>query len=103
MSDALVALERGDYDRLMIFTPAQVGKSTTVAEWFPFWWLCLHADRVAVASYSDDLARKRGKMVRRYIEDHGDEYDLKMLSGSAAAQDYEPLLRQVDGYLWAQT
>ncbi|MFJ6686316.1 hypothetical protein [Streptomyces werraensis] len=37
ISDALVGLERGEYDRLLVIIPAQVGKSTTVAEWFPFW------------------------------------------------------------------
>ncbi|MFF2553322.1 hypothetical protein ACFVUS_20135 [Nocardia sp. NPDC058058] len=25
--------------KLMIFTPNQVGKSTRVSRWFPFWWL----------------------------------------------------------------
>lgn len=90
ISDALVELERGDYDRLMVFTPAQVGKSTTVAEWFPFWWLCRHGeDRVAVTSYSDDLALRRGKSIRRHINEHGHEYDLELLAGSAAAQDYD--------------
>ncbi|MFI0827267.1 terminase large subunit domain-containing protein [Streptomyces roseolus] len=90
ISDALVELERGDYDRLMVFTPAQVGKSTTVAEWFPFWWLCCHPeDRVAVTSYSDDLAMRRGKAIRRYIAEHGAEYDLELLAGSSAAQDYD--------------
>ncbi|MFD4315009.1 hypothetical protein [Streptomyces sp. NPDC058548] len=90
ISQALVELERGDYDRLMVFTPAQVGKSTTVAEWFPFWWLCLHGeDRVAVTSYSDDLAMRRGKAIRRYITEHGGEFDLALLVGSAAAQDYD--------------
>ncbi|GGZ23404.1 hypothetical protein GCM10010387_15700 [Streptomyces inusitatus] len=90
ISDALVGLRNGDYDRLMVFTPSQVGKSTTVAEWFPFWWLCHHGeDRVAVTSYSDDLAMRRGKAIRRYIAEHGHEYDLALLAGSAAAQDYD--------------
>ncbi|MFF0134222.1 terminase large subunit domain-containing protein [Streptomyces mirabilis] len=90
ISDALVGLERGEYDRLLVYTPAQVGKSTTVAEWFPFWWLCLHPeDRVAVTSYSDDLALRRGKAIRKYIHEHGGEYDLSLLAGSEAAQDYD--------------
>lgn len=90
IGEALVGLERGDYDRLLVITPAQVGKSTTVAEWAPFWWLCLHGeDRVAVASYSDDLALRRGKAIRRYIHEHGAEFDLSLLAGSEAAQDYD--------------
>ncbi|MFB8347933.1 terminase large subunit domain-containing protein [Streptomyces niveus] len=90
ISDALVGLEQGEYNRLLIVTPAQVGKSTTTAEWFPFWWLCLHGkDRVAVASYSDDLALRRGKAIRKYITEYGGEYDLSLLPGSEAAQDYD--------------
>ena len=90
ISKALVGLERGEYDRLLVLTPAQVGKSTTVAEWAPFWWLCLHGeDRVAVTSYSDDLALRRGKAIRRYIQEYGSEYDLSLLAGSEAAQDYD--------------
>ena len=90
ISDALVGLERREYDRLLVVTPAQVGKSSLVAEWFPFWWLLLHGeDRVAVASYSDDLALRRGKTIRRYIQDFGGEYDLSLLAGSEAAQDYD--------------
>ncbi|MFE4796222.1 hypothetical protein ACFRFL_14165 [Streptomyces sp. NPDC056708] len=90
ISQALVGLERGEYDRLLVLTPAQVGKSTTVAEWFPFWWLCLHPeDRVAATSYSDGLALRRGKAIRRYIQEYGHEYDLALMPGSEAAQDYE--------------
>ncbi|MER7740028.1 terminase family protein [Streptomyces sp. NPDC096538] len=90
ISDALVGLERGEYDRLLVVTPAQVGKSTTTAEWFPFWWLCLHGeDRVAVTSYSDDLALRRGKAIRQYIGEYGGEYGLSLLPGSEAAQDYD--------------
>ncbi|MFJ4716784.1 hypothetical protein [Streptomyces sp. NPDC088785] len=90
IADALVGLERGDFDRLMVWTPSQVGKSSLAAEWFPFWRLCLHGeDRVAVTSYSDDLAMRRGKAIRRYIAEYGGEYDLSLLAGSAAAQDYD--------------
>ncbi|MET9321981.1 terminase family protein [Streptomyces sp. NPDC003038] len=90
ISNALVGLERGEYNRLLVITPAQVGKSTTVAEWFPFWWLCLHGeDRVGVTSYSDDLALRRGKAIRRYVTEFGGEYGLSLLAGSEAAQDYD--------------
>ncbi|MEU7093010.1 terminase large subunit domain-containing protein [Kitasatospora aureofaciens] len=89
IGEALAGVERGDYDRLMIFTPPQVGKSTVVGEWCPFWWLCLHpADAVVVTSYGDDLALRRGKTVRSYVEEYGDEYDLRMKPGSGAMQDW---------------
>ncbi|MGC0418395.1 hypothetical protein [Embleya sp. AB8] len=90
IGEALAGVEHGDYDRLLIITPPQVGKSTTVAEWFPFWWLCLHGeDRVAVTSYSDDLALRRGKTIRSYVEEYGEEYGLCLRPGSGAQADYE--------------
>lgn len=89
IGEALAGVERGDYDRLLIITPPQVGKSTTCAEWAPFWWLCVHPeDRIAVTSYSDDLALKRGKAIRAFVEEYGDEFDLRMLPGSGAMQDW---------------
>ncbi|MDH6189143.1 hypothetical protein M2168_002175 [Streptomyces sp. CZ24] len=90
IGEALADVGRGLCPRLMIFTPPQVGKSTTVAEWFPFWWLCLYSmDRVAVTSYGDDLALRRGKTIRGYVEEYGEEYDLHMKPGSGAMQDWE--------------
>ncbi|MEZ0073568.1 hypothetical protein [Planotetraspora sp. GP83] len=90
IGQAMAGLARREYDRLLIVTPPQVGKSTSVAEWGPFWWMCLFtSDRIAITSYSDDLALRRGKAVRGYIEEYGPEYDLHLRPGSGAAQDYE--------------
>ncbi|MFI9026316.1 hypothetical protein [Streptomyces sp. NPDC053560] len=90
IGNALAEVERGEYDRLLVLTPPQVGKSTSVAEWFPFWWLAVHGgDRVAVTSYSDDLALRRGKAIRGYVDEYGAEYGLKMKAGSGAMQDWE--------------
>ncbi|WP_019061711.1 terminase large subunit domain-containing protein [Streptomyces prunicolor] len=90
IGDALAEVGRGEYDRLLILTPPQVGKSTTVAEWFPFWWLCTFpVDKVAVTSYGDDLALRRGKRIRGYVEEYGDEWELRMKPGSGAMQDWE--------------
>ncbi|MFI1408726.1 terminase large subunit domain-containing protein [Streptomyces sp. NPDC020707] len=80
---------RGEYDRLLILTPPQVGKSTTVAEWASFWWLCLFPqDRVAITSSGDDLAQKRGKTIRGYVEEYSDEFGLRMPPGVGAMQDW---------------
>ncbi|MFV5998957.1 hypothetical protein ACNPQM_43325, partial [Streptomyces sp. NPDC056231] len=89
IGDALAEVGRGDYDRLLILTPPQVGKSTSVAEWFPFWWLCMYPmDRVAVTSYGDDLALRRGKKIRAYVEEYGEEWELFVQPGSGAMQDW---------------
>ncbi len=90
IGDALAEVGRGEADRLLILTPPQVGKSSLVAEWFPFWWLCTYpGDKVAVTSYGDDLALRRGKRIRGYVEEYGDEWDLRMKPGSGAMQDWE--------------
>ncbi|MEV4163142.1 hypothetical protein [Nonomuraea dietziae] len=90
IAQALAEVERGDYDGLLVVTPPQVGTSTCVAEWFPFWWLARHPrDKVAVTSYSDALALRRGKAIRGYIEEYGHEYDLALKPGSSAAQDWD--------------
>lgn len=90
IAEALRDVAAGRDDRLLILTPPQVGKSTTVAEWFPYWWLCLFPmDKVAVTSYGDDLALRRGKRIRSYVETYGAEWDLFMQPGSGAKQDWE--------------
>ncbi|MFJ7489696.1 terminase large subunit domain-containing protein [Streptomyces sp. NPDC097727] len=90
IGEALAEVGRGEQDRLLILTPPQVGKSTCVAEWFPFWWLCTYPmDKVAVTSYGDDLALRRGKRIRSYVEEHGDEWELRLRAGSGAMQDWE--------------
>ncbi|MFJ7586973.1 hypothetical protein ACIQZO_06175 [Streptomyces sp. NPDC097617] len=89
IGEALADVGRGLCPRLMIFTPPQVGKSTTVAEWFPFWWLALYPmDRVAVTSYGDDLALRRGKTIRGYVTEYGAEWDMFIQPGSGAMQDW---------------
>lgn len=87
---AMAGVLVGDYDRLLIITPPQVGKSTLVAEWGPFWWLANRpADDIVIASYAADLAEDRSKGVRRHIAEYGDQYDLYTLPGSEAAHDWE--------------
>ncbi|MFI6912780.1 LAGLIDADG family homing endonuclease [Streptosporangium sp. NPDC050284] len=67
-----------------------VHNSTSVAEWGPFWWLAKHPqDKIAVASYSDDLALRRGKVIRDLVDEHGHEYGLHVKDGSGAAKDWD--------------
>ena len=47
------------YDILVIETPPQHGKSMTVTESLPSWWLGAHPDcRVILAAYNDELAER---------------------------------------------
>lgn len=89
IGDAMAGLLAGDYDRLLILTPPQCGKSTLVGEWGVFWWLANRpSDDVVVASYGADLAEARSKAVRAKVQAYGDEYDLRKLRGSDAARDW---------------
>lgn len=89
IGDAMSGLLAGDYDRLLILTPPQVGKSTLVGEWGVFWWLCNRpTDDVVVASYGADLAEARSKAVKAKVQTYGGEYGLQALRGSDAARDW---------------
>ena len=62
------------YDILLIETPPQHGKSTTVTETLPSWYLGRNPDkRVIVAGYSEDFAerfcRRNREKLRRFGED----------------------------------
>ena len=85
----LASLEAGTFDRLLLNTPPQVGKSRTAVEWGAFWWLCLHPQaHIVVGCYGDDLAVKRGKAIRRLVELYGSAYGLTIERGSAAMKDW---------------
>lgn len=89
MGDAVAGVLRGDYDRLLILTPPQVGKSTLVAEWGAFWWLTQRpSDDIVIASYGFDLAETRSKAIRQLIARYGHEYGLVPQRGSTAIKDW---------------
>ena len=89
IGDELAALERGDFDRLMVNTPPRVGKTRTAVEWFVFWWLCRHpSEQVIVASYDDDLARRAGVHIRKLVILYGARYGLVLERGSAAQKHW---------------
>ena len=73
----LVALADGaeDDSRLMVFMPPQEGKSTLCSKWYPLWRLVDNPDRrIAIVSYSDEMARRWGADIKQLLEAHnGDE------------------------------
>ena len=89
ISRSLVDLATGDCRRLLVTTPPQIGKSTLVSEWFPFWWL-LHnpKHRVIVGSYGTSLANRRGRVVRRLVREHGWRWGMEMERGAASVAEW---------------
>ena len=72
--DKLEAVERGEITRLMIFMPPRHGKSQTVTETFPSWYLGRNPDkRVIEVSYGAAFAEKFGRLNRRKVEEFGEK------------------------------
>lgn len=88
IGDALAGLGR-DYDRLLIVTPPQIGKSTAAAVWAPFWWLIQQpSDPIIIGSYGATLATKHSRGVRRLVRDYGAAYGLAMDRATSAADEW---------------
>jgi hypothetical protein len=89
ISRALAELRDGTLQRLMIFTPPQIGKSTLAVEWFVFWWLCNHqAARVVIGSYGKDLATRRGRRIRALVRRYGHRWDLQLEQGASSVTEW---------------
>lgn len=75
--------------RVMIWTPSQIGKSTRVSVWFPFWWLTIRPrDRILMASAEATLARRNGAAVRELVRQFGPEYGLNLTADESSKTDW---------------
>ena len=68
-----VETETGNpYDILVLSCPPQHGKSMTVTETFPSWYVGKYPDRrCIIACYNDDFAGKFGRRNKGKIEEYG--------------------------------
>ncbi|WP_129408074.1 phage terminase large subunit [Marinitoga lauensis] len=74
LASVLEKVERGEIKRLMVFMPPQHGKSTTISDTFPSWYLGKHPEESVIAvAYGDDLAYRFGKNNRQKIKEFGKE------------------------------
>jgi len=70
ISHYLQAVEDGQLRNLAISTPPQHGKSTTVSERFPAYFLGLNPRKhVILTSYSDDIAGRNSRNCRNIVDD----------------------------------
>lgn len=75
--------------KLMIFTPPQVGKSSRVSRWFPFWWLTHRPqDRIILASYAAQLANTHGAACRDLVNAYGSAYGLRLRDDESTRSDW---------------
>lgn len=78
------------YDILIISTPPQHGKSMTVTETLPSWYLGNNPDgRVIVACYNDDFAGRFGRRNKAKLEEYGD-FIFNMALAKCSDRDIEP-------------
>ena len=74
LCEYLQVVENGEIDRLIITMPPRHGKSMTVTESFPSWFIGRDPERrVIEVSYGSDLAQRFGRSNRKKIDEFGTE------------------------------
>ena len=77
------------YEIMIISTPPQHGKSTTITETLPSWYLMKHPDNnVIQVSYGDDLAGRFGKRNLEKIKQFGDIFGVSVDPQKQQARDF---------------
>lgn len=79
------------YEILVITTPPQHGKSQSITETLPSWYLGKHPDKhVIEISYNEDFAIQFGRRNKRKIDDYGEEiFGIKVSKDSSRAVGFE--------------
>ena len=90
LCELLEDVERGDITRLIITMPPRHGKSMTVTESFPSWFIGRNPERrVIEVSYGSELAQRFGLHNRKKIEEFGqDIFGIKVSSENASKTNW---------------
>jgi len=94
--NTLEKVEKGELKQVMFFLPPRHGKSYTVTETFPSWFIGRNPDRrVIEVSYSDDFAKKFGRSNREKLWEFGkDVFGIEIDPNHALSTDWGILKRQ---------
>jgi len=96
INEALMRLERGDFDRMMIFMPPGSAKSTYGSMLFPPWYMARHPyHNVMACSHTQTLAERFGRRVRNLIRENTDLLGISISEDNAAAGRWQ--LARPDG------
>lgn len=78
------------FEILILNTPPQVGKSTTVTETFPAWWAMKNPDKgVIEVSYGDALAERFGKSNLEKVENYCHLFGVELDPKKATAKEFK--------------
>ena len=79
------------YEILVIATPPQHGKSQSITETLPSWYLGRHPDKhVIEISYNEDFAIKFGRRNKRKIEEYGEDiFGIRIARDNNRAVEFE--------------
>lgn len=90
LAEKLEAVERGDIQRLIVTMPPRHGKSMTITETFPSWFLGRSPNkRVIISGYGDSLAQRFGRYNRRKIEEFGEDiFDIKVSRDNSSVTNW---------------
>lgn len=80
------------FEIMIINTPPQHGKSTTITETLPSWYLMKHPDESVIqVSYGDDLAERFGKRNLEKIKEHGNIFGVAIDPKKATSREFQIL------------
>lgn len=78
------------YDILIISMPPQHGKSMTITETLPSWWMCRRPDaRIIEISYSEDFAQLFGRRNRDKVARYGGLFGVRLASSPNSNTEFE--------------
>jgi predicted phage terminase large subunit-like protein len=90
LMSALADAQAGKLDGLVVAMPPQHGKSMTVSQYLPAWYLGTHPDnRVIVTSYEADFAGQWGKKARDLLERYGHVFGIRVSRKSSAVHRWD--------------
>lgn len=80
------------FEILILNTPPQHGKSTTITETLPSWYLMKHPDdSVIQVSYGDDLAERFGKRNLEKVKEYGGVFGVEVDPKKATSREFQIL------------
>lgn len=90
IADALMQVERGEIDRLIITMPPRHGKSQLASIHFPAWYLGRNPDkRIIAASYAAGLAYRISRQARNVVGGQGWPFQHRLAADLAQVQQWD--------------